>query len=203
MALVGDAGMPGVSDPGYELVTAALAQGVPVVAAPGPSAVTAAVAVSGLPGATFLFLGFLPRRGAARRGLLERVKGQQDSLVLFEAPHRLGASLRDILTTLGDRRLAVCRELTKLHEEVYRGRVSDALAHFEEPRGEFTLVVEGAGPASDAADPEEARQALLGLRGHGLRAREAVGQVAAAMGLPRREVYRLWLGLPGDGPEGA
>ena len=203
VALVGDAGMPGVSDPGYELVTAALAQGVPVVAAPGPSAVTAAVAVSGLPGATFLFLGFLPRRGAARRGLLERVKGQQDSLVLFEAPHRLGASLRDILTTLGDRRLAVCRELTKLHEEVYRGRVSDALAHFEEPRGEFTLVVEGAGPASDAADPEEARQALLGLRGHGLRAREAVGQVAAAMGLPRREVYRLWLGLPGDGPEGA
>ena len=204
VALVSEAGMPAISDPGYELVTAALEQGFPVVAAPGPSAVTTAVAVSGLPGATFLFLGFLPRRGAARRRLLERVKGQQDTLVLFEAPHRLGESLRDILATLGDRRMAVCRELTKLHEEVYRGRVSDALAQFTEPRGEFTLVVEGADPAStSAADPEEARRSLLRLRGQGLRARAAVGQVAAATGLSRREVYSLWLGLPGGEPEGS
>ena len=144
VALVSDAGMPLVSDPGYQLVSAATAAGVPVVAVPGPSAVTTALVVSGLPADRFLFLGFLPRRVAERRAALQALAREQHTLVAFEAPHRLRQTLHDLLAALGDRRIAACRELTELHEEVFRGSVQEALAHFTEPRGEFTLVVEGA-----------------------------------------------------------
>ena len=196
LALVSEAGMPGISDPGYELVTAAVAQGIPVVALPGPSAVTAALALSGLPADQFLFLGFLPRVASARRSLLGALASERRTLVAFEAPHRLRRSLGDILAILGDRRIAVCRELTKLHEEVYRGRVEDARGHFAQPRGEFTLVLEGAPASSPDLGVGGARQELLRLRQEGMRAREAVTLVAGATGLPRRQVYRLWLDLP-------
>jgi 16S rRNA (cytidine1402-2'-O)-methyltransferase len=196
VALVSEAGMPGISDPGYELVTAAVARQIPVAVLPGPSAVTAALAVSGLPADQFLFLGFLPRRASARRTLLTSLAQERRTLVAFEAPHRLRESLQDVLALLGDRRAALCRELTKLHEEVFRGRVREALAHFTEPRGEFTLVLKGASATPPPQDTEETRQRLLHLRQRGLKAREAVAQVAEATGLPHRQVYRLWLELP-------
>ena len=195
VALVSDAGMPLVSDPGYQLVSAATAAGVPVVAVPGPSAVTAALVVSGLPADRFLFLGFLPRKAGERRSALQALAREQHTLVAFEAPHRLRQTLVDLLAALGDRRIAVCRELTKLHEEVFRGSVQEALAHFTEPRGEFTLVVEGAPAATPAASLDDARAELLRLRAEGARAKDAVDTVAGAMGLPHRRVYRLWLDL--------
>jgi 16S rRNA (cytidine1402-2'-O)-methyltransferase len=143
IALVSEAGMPGISDPGYELVTAAIEHGIPVVPIPGPSAVLAALAISGLPANQFLFLGFLPRRKGERRRLLQSIALETHTIVAFEAPHRLLKALADVLEVLGNRRIAICRELTKIHEEVFRGTISQALEHFTTPRGEFTLVIEG------------------------------------------------------------
>jgi len=195
VALVSEAGMPAISDPGVDLVAAAVAAGVPVVAVPGPSAVVTALAVSGLPTRQFTYVGFLPRRRGERRRLLSSLAEQPRTIVALESPHRLLASLVDLLATLGDRRIAVCRELTKLHEEVFRGPISEALAHFQEPRGEFTLVIEGAGDSSAGAPPDEAavRRELRRLRQQGLGARQAVDEVALRFGLPRRQTYRLWL----------
>ena len=122
---------------------AAIAHGIPVVPIPGASAVTTALAVSGMATDTFTFLGFLPAKSVGRRHLLESVKTEKGTLLFLEAPHRLQESLNDILTVLGDRKMAVCRELTKLHEEIYRGTVSQAITHFIIPKGEFTLVIEG------------------------------------------------------------
>ena len=193
VALVSDAGMPGISDPGYELVRSAIEAGIVVVPVPGTSAVTACLAVSGLPISTFTFLGFLPRRKTDRRRLLEGNLHLRQTLIAFEAPHRLHESLEDVLATLGDRRVAICRELTKLHEEVFRGSVSEALAHFSEPRGEFTLVIEGATENRDDLGEDWASDELRRLSDQGVRAKEAVAVVAQASGLPRRQVYRLWL----------
>ena len=201
VALVSDAGMPGVSDPGAPVVSAVAAEGFPVQVIPGPSAVTAALAVSGMPADGFLFLGFLPRRRKERRERLARVATIQETLVAFEAPHRLRNTLEDLLLTLGDRHIAVCRELTKLHEEVWRGPVSEALEYFEAPRGEFVLAVGGAEDSGDNGQPtdfEMARRHLMSLRESGSRARDAVAQVTAATGLPRSEVYRLWVETAGD-----
>jgi 16S rRNA (cytidine1402-2'-O)-methyltransferase len=194
VALVSEAGMPAVSDPGVDLVAAAVAAVVAVVAVPGPSAVVTALAVSGLPTRQFTYVGFLPRRPAERRRMLSTLAGELRTIVALESPHRLRSSLADVLTVLGDRRIAVCRELTKLHEEVFRGRISEALAHFGEPRGEFTLVIEGAA-GREVAPPDEAavRGELRRLRQQGLGARRAVDEVALRFGLPRRQAYRLWL----------
>ncbi|MBI4297833.1 MAG: 16S rRNA (cytidine(1402)-2'-O)-methyltransferase [Chloroflexi bacterium] len=196
VALVSEAGTPGISDPGYELVAAALEKGIPIVPIPGPSAVLSALSVSGLPTNQFLYLGFLPRRKGERRKLLSSLAEEGRTLVAFEAPHRLRDSLTDILETLGDRRIAVCRELTKLHEEVFRGRVSQALEHFQQPRGECTLVIEGREkektlPGLSPKLTAEMRR----LKKKGLPAREALSQLAQATGLPRRELYRAWLKL--------
>ena len=201
VALVADAGMPVVSDPGSELVSAARAAGNRVEVVPGPSAVTAALAISGLPGDCFLFLGFLPRRGKSRTSKLHSIAAYTAPfapLIIFEAPHRLRDTLRDLLTVLGDRELAVCRELTKVHEEVFQGSVSQALDYFAEPRGEFVLLVAGADPSSDTATPsqahlEAASTELARRKQSGLRARGAVAQVAADYDLPRKIVYQLWL----------
>ncbi|MCH7569405.1 MAG: 16S rRNA (cytidine(1402)-2'-O)-methyltransferase, partial [Deltaproteobacteria bacterium] len=145
VALVTDAGMPGLSDPGAELVTLAASAGFAVEVVPAVSAVTTALAGSGFPGDAFMFLGFLPRRSRDRRALLQTVGSSPLTLIIFEAPHRVGFALNDLLSVLGDRDIAVCREMTKLHQEVFRGTVSGALDHFTEPRGEFVLVVAGAG----------------------------------------------------------
>jgi 16S rRNA (cytidine1402-2'-O)-methyltransferase len=194
VALVSDAGTPGVSDPGYELTVAALAAGYEVSPVPGPASVVAAVTASGLPAREFTFLGFLPRRAKERRDVLSRAGAEPRTLVFFESPHRLQATLSDLATTLGDqRRIAVCRELTKRYEEIFRGTVAGAIAHFTEARGEFTVVVEGALPSAPAASDDDLREALRRLRAEGLSARDASTQVAAETGVPRRRVYALSL----------
>lgn len=193
IALVSEAGMPGISDPGYELVMAAIENGIPIVPIPGASVLVTAIAVSGLPSDQFIYLGFLPRRKGQRGRLLKQIAKEGRTILAFEAPHRLLSTLEDILAVLGDRRLALCRELTKIHEEVFRGTVSQAVAHFAEPRGEFTLVIEGKGqkrrPAGDFEDE------LRRLYQKGLSAKEAISQVAKATGASKKELYRLWLKL--------
>jgi 16S rRNA (cytidine1402-2'-O)-methyltransferase len=201
IALVTEAGMPGISDPGYELVTAAIGQGTPVVPVPGPSAVTSALAVSGLSADRFRFVGFLPARAGARWRLLGTLTEEPATLVIFEAPHRLRASLSDMLAALGDRRLAVCRELTKLHEEVFRGTIAGALEHFAEPRGEFTLVIDGRHDSARPALTEDIRGRLAELRAAGTPAKEAVAVLSQETGLTRRDLYRAWLRL-GEQAEG-
>lgn len=199
VALVSEAGTPALSDPGLELVRAAAAAGFAVVPIPGPSAVTAALAVSGLPARQFTYIGFLPRRRGERLRLLASLAAEPRTIIAFESPHRLRQSLSDILAAWGDRRLAICRELTKAFEEVFRGTVSQALERFQEPRGEFTLVVEGAPEAAPPRDDEAVRRELSRLKAQGATARQAVSHVSASFGLPRRQVYRLWLDIPPPG----
>ena len=195
VALVSEAGMPGISDPGYELVTAVIDRGYPVVPIPGPSVVTAALAVSGLPADSFKCLGFLPGRVGARRRLLEEVADEPTTLVIFEAPHRLLASLADMLASLGDRRIALCRELTKLHEEGFRGSISQAIEHFTTPKGEFTLIIEGKRVRERPQLTDDIEQRLKQMRQSGLPAREAIAMVAGETRLSKKELYRAWLRL--------
>jgi 16S rRNA (cytidine1402-2'-O)-methyltransferase len=143
LALVSEAGMPGLSDPGYDLVVTAIDRGILVVPVPGPSAVVTALVISGLPTDQFVYVGFLPRRKGQRQRLLSSISDESRTIVAFETPHRLREALTDIGGILGDRRVSVCRELTKVHEEIFRGRVSQAREHFAQPRGEFSLVIEG------------------------------------------------------------
>jgi 16S rRNA (cytidine1402-2'-O)-methyltransferase len=193
VALVSEAGMPGISDPGYELIKAAIAHGIPVMPVPGPSALVTALAISGLPTDSFVYLGFLPRRQGERRRLLGSLAGEKRTLVAFEAPHRLQKSLVDLADVLGDRQIAVARELTKIYEEIWRGSLSQALEHFEQnpPRGEFTLVIAGAGDDQAAWDEEQVRAALAELLSQGLDKKEAIKQVAKAAHWPRRQVYKV------------
>ena len=198
VALVCDAGMPAVSDPGSELVSQAAAAGVKVEVVPGPSALTTALASSGFDGDAFTFLGFLPRRSKDRRQRLQSAASLPGTLVLFEAPHRVRAMLVEALEELGDREVALCRELTKLHEEVFRGTLSQAVEHAHAPRGEYVVVIRG---ASQQEQPEgvpptlsaQAAAQLTLLRENGTRAKEAVGTVAESLGLPKNLVYRLWV----------
>lgn len=195
VALVSEAGMPGISDPGYELVAAAADRRIPVIPVPGASAVVTAVAASGLPTDRFTYLGFLPNRQGARRRALEEVKEVQGSIVLYEAPHRAAATLADIRDVMGDRRIAVCRELTKLHEEIFRGTVSEAVAYFTAPRGEFTLVIEGnTGQKKPLPDGDTVIR-LREMKEAGLTAREAIAALGEETGMARKELYKTWLGL--------
>lgn len=144
VAVVSEAGTPGISDPGYALIRAAIDKGINVSPVPGPSAVIAALVASGLPCHRFKYFGFPPRKKGERRKVLTSLREREETMVLYESPHRIIKTLTDALEVLGDRNIAVCREMTKLHEETFRGRISEALDHFKEPRGEFTLVIEGA-----------------------------------------------------------
>ena len=197
VALVTDAGMPSISDPGAEVTAKVAEAGFAVEVIPGASAVTTALAVSGMPADSFLFVGFLPRRRKDRRDKLAELAPLPYTLVIFEAPHRLRAALEDLLSVLGDRKIAVCRELTKLYAEVRRSSISQALEYFATPRGEFVLVVAGADPdavrETPQADQEAVREQLAELRRAGARAKEAVAVVTLSSGLPRRTVYRLWV----------
>ncbi len=195
VALVSEAGMPGMSDPGYELINTANQRGIPVIPIPGPSAIVTALVVSGLPTDRFLYIGFLPRKANARRQLLESVANEQGTLVALEAPHRLIAALNDMLFILGDRQIAVCRELTKVHEEVFRGAISQAIKHFTEPRGEFTLVIEGKREKAKPKLSKDIEKQLRNMYLSGATAREAIAKVAAETGLSRKELYRAWLQL--------
>jgi 16S rRNA (cytidine1402-2'-O)-methyltransferase len=195
VALVSEAGMPGISDPGYELIVAAAQRNIRVVPVPGPSAVTTALAVSGLPTDRFVYTGFLPHKAGARRHALELVVAGPDTIIALEAPHRLQAALADILLTLGDRRIAVCRELTKLFEEVFRGKVSEAIKHFTAPRGEFTLVIEGKVIPDKPQLTEAVARQLQQMYLAGATAKEAVAAVAGETGLKKKELYQTWLKL--------
>ncbi|MEE9401328.1 MAG: 16S rRNA (cytidine(1402)-2'-O)-methyltransferase [Dehalococcoidia bacterium] len=197
IALVSDAGMPGISDPGCELVRAAIERGIPVIAIPGPSVLPTALAVSGLSASQFVYLGFLPRKKGERRRLLGSIDTEQRTIVALEAPHRLLASLTDVEEILGDREIAVCRELTKIHEEVFRGTVSQARAHFSQPRGEFTLVIGGhSGEVRVVGVTGFIREELLRLRREGVPAKEAVAQLGSTTRLPKNLLYKAWLELP-------
>jgi 16S rRNA (cytidine1402-2'-O)-methyltransferase len=182
-----DAGMPAISDPGFPLVAAAASAGVTVTVIPGPSAVLTALAVSGLPTDRFSFEGFLPRKG--RVAYFTSLAREQRTMVFFESPNRLPAALADVVTALGpDRRIVVCRELTKLHEEVRRGTATEVAAYFADgARGEICLVIEGAAPAT--ADLPDGIAQVLALVAQGVRLKEASTEVAEATGLSRRDLY--------------
>ncbi len=197
VALVSDAGTPAINDPGYELVRAALEAGHNVSPIPGPSAPLAALAASGLPTDAFLYLGYLPRKASERKELIGQSANLRYTLIFLEAPHRLVEALRDLEEGLGDRPSAIARELTKLHEEIWRGTLSQARQHFTdtEPRGEFTLVI-GGHTAEEAMTWTE-EQVLQAAR-EGLEAGESpallASRLAAVSGWPRREIYKLSTG---------
>ena len=185
--VLSDAGMPAISDPGFPLVAAAAAAGVTVTALPGPSAVLTALAVSGLPTDRFSFEGFLPRK--SRVAYFAALAREERTMVFFESPNRLPAALADVVTALGaDRRVVVCRELTKLHEEVRRGTAAELAAYFAEgARGEICIVIEGAAPAS--SDLPTGIAQVQALVAGGLRLKEAASEVAEQTGLSKRDLY--------------
>ena len=203
VALVSDAGTPLISDPGQDLVRAALEAGFPVTPIPGPVAAITALVGSGLPADQFTFLGFLPRRPAERRSALEAARDEPRTLLLYEAPHRLVACLEDAQAILGDREMAAARELTKLHEEWLRGPVSSLIARFrsgQPPRGEFVLVIAGASPedASRRDTPTPAgevsiREYIQGLLAEDVSTRDAASQATRTFGVSRRTAYALAL----------
>ena len=197
VALVSDAGMPTVSDPGARLVAAAAEAGLLVTVVPGPSAAIAALAVSGLASGRYAFEGFLARRGPARHERLAAIVASTCPSIIFEAPVRLAATLRDLVAVCGaDRRVAVCRELTKIYEETWRGTVGDAAdrAAATPPRGEHVVVVDG-GPGPAGPSRAELEQQLLQRMETGMLTRQAVDEVVASFGAPRREVYELAIEL--------
>jgi len=200
LALITDAGSPGISDPGSALVAKAIQAEVPVVPIPGPAAAVAALSASGLPTDRFYFAGFLPRKGTGRERALSLLKRLDATLVLYESPERLGETLEELRQLFGDRRAVVARELTKIHEEFSRGRLSELAARFSgEVRGEITLVVEGAGEEASAAATDEAILAEVERRlaaGEGS-VKEIASEIAKATGRPRREVYDLALKAQG------
>jgi 16S rRNA (cytidine1402-2'-O)-methyltransferase len=194
-ALVSDAGMPVVSDPGAELVNACASESLPIYIVPGPCAVSSALALSGLPGGRFRFLGYPPARAAARRRLFEEVKESRETLVLFEAPHRILTSIEDMVEVFGDREAAVVREMTKVHEEVLRGRLSkieNRLKARESILGEFTLVVAGASERKrEDVGEDEIRRRYRALLAAGEEPKEAVKLLAGKLMRDRRELYRI------------
>ncbi len=195
VALVSDAGTPALNDPGYELVRAALEAGHRVSPVPGPASPIAALTVSGLPTDTFLYLGYLPRKTSERRAALEGVADLPYTLIFLETPHRLLDSLQDLQAVLGDRPMAAARELTKLYEEIWRGKVSEARKHFNQPRGEFVLVVGGKAKMESGRWTEEELAAAIKkeMKG-GKSASEIAAELARQSGWPRREVYRRLAG---------
>jgi len=194
VALVSDAGTPAINDPGYELVKAALSAGHRICPIPGPSALVAALAASGLPTDSFLYLGYLPRKSSERQALAGQVSNLTYTLLFLESPHRLLAALKDLEFSLGDRQIAVARELTKVHEEIWRGTISAAHTHFSqnEPRGEFTLVVAGKIKSEKQKWTEE--KVMIAIK-FGLKFGESPSalakRVAEESGWDRREIYKL------------
>jgi len=193
VALVSDAGTPAINDPGYELVKAALASGHSVCPIPGPSAPLAALAASGLPTNSFLYLGYLPRKSSERQALAGQIGSLSHTLIFLESPHRLLAALKDLGVSLGDRQIAVARELTKVHEEIWRGTISEAIEHFtqNEPRGEFTMVV--AGKTKSEKQKWTEGKVIIALK-FGLKFGESPSalakRVAQECGWERNEIYK-------------
>ena len=191
VALVTDAGMPAVSDPGYRLVAAAAAEGLPVTVVPGPSAVTSAIAIAGLPSDRWCMEGFLPRKPGERRSRLAELAAERRTLVFFEAPHRLGATMQALAEAFGnDRRAVACRELTKTYEEVRRGTLGDLAEWAQgEVRGELTLVVAGAPDEPAATTPRALAQEVADREAAGAARKDAIAETARQRGVPKRVVY--------------
>jgi 16S rRNA (cytidine1402-2'-O)-methyltransferase len=208
VALVSDAGMPLVSDPGHKLVELCIERGISVTPIPGPSAFVAALAASGLPAEEFLFIGFLPARAGERSRKLGELASEHRTLIFYEAPHRLAATLRDALAILGDRRAVVARELTKIHEEFRRATLVE-LAEFygrTEPRGEITLLVGASETAAAAPEHQRPRGSLAErvaeIERQGKNHKSALKQAAREFGIPKREAYRLLLAEQAGRPDG-
>lgn len=194
IAVVSDAGMPGICDPGYRVVRRAIERGVPVVPAPGPVAAEAALAASGLPPEAFHFGGFLPSRRGPRRKVLESLAGETATLVFYEAPHRILATLEDVVEVLGARPVVVARELTKVHEEFLRGTAQEVLAELRRRpaiKGEITLLI-GRGPSPAGADTSLRQRVDELMREQNLDRMAALKQAARERGISKREAYRLW-----------
>lgn len=192
-ALVSDAGMPAISDPGEMLVAQCAERGIPVLVVPGPSAVVSALAISGLPTGRFTFEGFLSTAKKSRREHLEEVRGEKRTMVFYEAPHKLLSTLEDMLSAWGNRRIAIVRELTKIHEEVRRTTLEEAVTFYREntPKGEFVLVVEGAKPEeTEEMTPEQAVELARNLMEQGYSASEAAKEAAKVSSLKKGELYR-------------
>ncbi|MBN4064385.1 16S rRNA (cytidine(1402)-2'-O)-methyltransferase [Dehalococcoides mccartyi] len=195
MAVVTDAGTPGISDPGSALVSAAVEAGHSVIPLPGPSAIVTALSVTGWSFTRFLFLGFLPRKKNDQIAILEGAASESGPVVAYESPHRIKATLANLNQVFPDRQLVICRELTKLYEETFRGTASDAIEHFSEPRGEFVIVIEGSTASSKVEmSDQEIITALENLESEGLKGRTLVEQVVELTGAPKKRVYRLSLG---------
>ncbi|MGK2959134.1 MAG: 16S rRNA (cytidine(1402)-2'-O)-methyltransferase [Acidimicrobiales bacterium] len=197
VAMVTDAGLPGISDPGERLVRAAVNAGIEVRVIPGPSAGLAGLVMSGFGTERFVFEGFLPRRGSEREKRIRELRSERRTIVLYEAPHRLIRTLTDLASGLGvNRGVALCREITKLHEEVWRGDLEGALAHSDqiEPRGEYVVVLEG-GPEPEPADDQTLIDAVKASIDSGMSHRDAVAEVASAHEVSKRYVYDLTLAL--------
>lgn len=193
IALVSDAGTPGLNDPGFDLIRAALDAGHIVSPIPGPSAPIAALVSSGLPANAFLYLGYLPRKPSERKTLLNSVADMPYTLIFLETPHRLLTALKDMHVILGDRQTAIAREMTKLHEEIFRGTLGEGLAHYKKqaPRGEFTLVVAGATTRTKAWSEAQLVVVLNECLAQGEMPSQIASRLSEESGWPRRDVYRL------------
>ncbi|MEH2455243.1 16S rRNA (cytidine(1402)-2'-O)-methyltransferase [Nostoc sp.] len=198
IALVSDAGMPGISDPGYELVKACIEAGIPVVPIPGASAAITALSAAGLPTDRFVFEGFLPAKSQHRQEHLESLQTESRTLIFYESPHRLRETLQDLADVWGsDRQIVLARELTKLYEEFWRGTIAEAIAHYSErePQGEYTLVVAGIPPSQPQLTQEQLKAELQQLISQGISRSQASRQLAKATFLPRRQLYQLALSI--------
>ncbi|MFN6500473.1 MAG: 16S rRNA (cytidine(1402)-2'-O)-methyltransferase [Nostoc sp. DedQUE01] len=201
IALVSDAGMPGISDPGYELIKACIEAGISVVPIPGASAAITALSAAGLPTERFVFEGFLPAKTQQRREHLESLQTESRTLIFYESPHRLQDTLQDLAEIWGsDRQIVLARELTKLYEEFWRGTIAEAMAHYSqrEPQGEYTLVVAGIAPSQIQLTQEELKAELKQLISQGISRSQASRQLAKVTSMPRRQLYQLALSLAID-----
>ena len=194
IALVTDAGMPSISDPGVELVSAAIAANIPVIPIPGPTAAISALAASGMPTERFTFEGFLPSKESERQERLELLRSETKTVILYEAPHRILKTLTDLAAVVGNREIVLARELTKIHEEFWRGSIGDAIAMYtnqRQPKGEYTLVLKGIAETSLISSEVEIKQELQQLLDRGMTRSQASRHLAKLTPLSRREIYQL------------
>ncbi|MDI6800186.1 MAG: 16S rRNA (cytidine(1402)-2'-O)-methyltransferase [Actinomycetota bacterium] len=204
LALVSDAGTPGLSDPGYRLIAAAIEEGIELSVIPGPSSLISALVISGLATDSFIFLGFLPKGRAERRKLLKGEAASERTLIFFESPHRIETFLTEALDILGDRKLVIVRELTKKFEEVIRGRATEVLERVKKKalKGEMVVMVEGARLIALAASFEELKEEVIALMGQGVTKKEAIAEVALRRRIPKKEVFEAVKGVSANsGPD--